>query len=412
MAPTNVCLLGSASFSLNDVLRVAVWLRFNTRLVPTALIESPGFNKAIKLWYLVDSRCVPRSLYREVTSTLASTWQLLKWMETSTPKDNLYALLGMVCNKRSRFSNLALIPDYDKSDAEVFRDATRVMIEEMAGLTILQLRSEIGGDDGMSMPSWVIPFHVKRWVQRPRRYTPFANNFRYRDPGPRPLASSFNAHDSHYIDSSTLSTKMDPNVLSVRGVHVDRVVRRTKTMPSLFKNNISQLIQEALQVVHPRDQKPDYWTWEFTEKFAMTLMAERDWVGHTAGAKEVEDFVEFMKYMSKHRQNPPTAPYGEIHQHDKGFQKVMRCFNAIAIACSKRCFFVTADGRFGLGPGGLAKRDVIAVLHGGALPFALRYFSNGRCQLVGACYVFGVMDGEAMRNHKADRKDDAVFQIV
>lgn len=88
-------------------------------------------------------------------------------METTTPKDNVYALLGMVRNAGSRSSRLVLVPDYAKSDGEVFQDATRVMIEETRGLTILQTRCETAGgctqegEIAQDVPTWAIRFDVK-----------------------------------------------------------------------------------------------------------------------------------------------------------------------------------------------------------------------------------------------------------
>lgn len=235
---------------------------------------------------------------------------------------------------------------------------------------------------------------------------------RYRDPGPRPFSGSFNAHDGQFIDCSTRSSKGGPNILSVRGIAVDQVVRRTSCTPSLFKNNISPLIHEALRVAHPHGQKPTSWSWEFSEKLAMTLMAGRNWIGQPAGRQDINNFVAFMKYMATHGQNPPAASYGEMRQYDEESQRIIRCFHTIAIACSKRRFFVTAEGRFGLGPGGLKDGDLVVVLNGGALPFALRRVAHRRYRWVGACYVLGIMEGEAMRKHKAEGSADAVFHIV
>ncbi|KAK4502228.1 hypothetical protein PRZ48_005653 [Zasmidium cellare] len=245
------------------------------------------------------------------------------------------------------------------------------------------------------MPTWAIRFDLKR----------------HKDPGPRPFVGTHNAHDGHFMKCSTLSSKGGPDVLSVRGVYADRVARRTNCMPSLFKNNIGQLLREALEVIHPDKQSKDTWTPDFTEKFSTTLMAGMNYIGQPAGPQEADDFLIFMKYMSRHRKSPPPAPYAEMDQYEKNQQQVLRAFHAIAVACSKRRFFVTTDGRFGIGPGGLADDDLIVVLYGGTTPFALRRVAKERYRYVGACYVLGMMGGEVMRKHKAERSRDYVFHI-
>lgn len=235
---------------------------------------------------------------------------------------------------------------------------------------------------------------------------------RHNNSGPRWLSYPYNAHNNCCVKASTVSPKDGLNVLSLHGILVDRVAEQTNCMPSIFDSNVGKLIHEALRIVYPGNWKPDSVPVEFTERLAITLMAGYNWLGHPAGSEEVGDFVAFMKYMRKHGTNPPVAAYAEMQRYDKSTQRAIRCFLAIAIACSERRFFVTADGRFGLGPRGLTKGDIVTVLYGGALPFALRSVSKERYRYVGACYISGIMNGEAMRKHKADREDDTVFHII
>jgi hypothetical protein len=67
--------------------------------------------------------------------------------------------------------------------------------------------------------------------------------------------------------------------------------------------------------------------------------------------------------------------------------------NALATSLLGRSFFTTTTGFLGIGVPGIRRGDVITILFGAELPFVLR--QNGEvCQMIGACYVSGMMDGK------------------
>jgi hypothetical protein len=71
---------------------------------------------------------------------------------------------------------------------------------------------------------------------------------------------------------------------------------------------------------------------------------------------------------------------------------------------ANRAFFITADGYMGLGSPELG--DEIWVLFGGDNPFIQRpsVTDPGCHQLIGSCYVHGLMDGEAMVDVEAKQR--------
>ncbi|PMD21174.1 hypothetical protein NA56DRAFT_556793, partial [Hyaloscypha hepaticicola] len=69
---------------------------------------------------------------------------------------------------------------------------------------------------------------------------------------------------------------------------------------------------------------------------------------------------------------------------------------AVAAACVNRTFFISKSGYMGMGPKGLTVGDLICLVLGCEVPLLLR--KNGdHYLLVGECFVWGLMDGEAMR---------------
>ncbi|KAF4458904.1 heterokaryon incompatibility (het-6OR allele) [Fusarium albosuccineum] len=74
------------------------------------------------------------------------------------------------------------------------------------------------------------------------------------------------------------------------------------------------------------------------------------------------------------------------------------------LSITKRAFFITKDGRMGLGPASIARDDEVFIFPGGNLPFILRhtappgsveqYIETARTtRLVGDCFLHGAMDG-------------------
>jgi hypothetical protein len=60
-----------------------------------------------------------------------------------------------------------------------------------------------------------------------------------------------------------------------------------------------------------------------------------------------------------------------------------------------RAFFVTQKGHIGLAPKAAKPNDQICVLLGCSTPLILRPIANEQHQIVGECYVHGLMNGEA-----------------
>ncbi|OQN98353.1 hypothetical protein B0A48_15620 [Cryoendolithus antarcticus] len=75
-----------------------------------------------------------------------------------------------------------------------------------------------------------------------------------------------------------------------------------------------------------------------------------------------------------------------------------------------------ADKRHGLGPNKSQIGDLVCILYGCTVPCILRKHAHvpGSYQLVGECYIYGLMDGEAItcRSEEALDSDKMVFRIV
>ena len=91
------------------------------------------------------------------------------------------------------------------------------------------------------------------------------------------------------------------------------------------------------------------------------------------------------------------------------YEKWSRAANG---ASKNRVFARTEKGYFVLGPKVMEEGDVVCVLHGGKMPFALRPCGGGKYLLVGECYVHGIMDGEFMGLLEREELIEEAFEII
>jgi hypothetical protein len=85
--------------------------------------------------------------------------------------------------------------------------------------------------------------------------------------------------------------------------------------------------------------------------------------------------------------------------------ELLQQFHAVMLrATHGRHFFVTEHGYIGLAAATAQRGDAVAVLLGGDVPYTLR--SKGRAyELIGECYVHGIMDGKAISDFDKAGKD-------
>lgn len=78
--------------------------------------------------------------------------------------------------------------------------------------------------------------------------------------------------------------------------------------------------------------------------------------------------------------------------------------------CGQRKFFRTKDGYYGLGSSIIEEGDLVCVLLGGVTPFILRP-DGDHYNLVGECYVHGLMHGEAIEMMEKGEREREIFCV-
>lgn len=308
------------------------------------------------------------------------------------PKDKIYALLGMFNNGRNRIPT-PLIPDYTVPDMKVFRDVTRYMIEESGRLGVLRLHPTPLEERDQAWPSWTVNFaHI--WNDADASMLePF-----------RPDAG---------VGLRLGPRTNDQNVLKLSGITVDRVAGTTSPLDAGFHGN-SQKALKILDSVCKLAQKhlPKATAREVHEQIAYTLVGGTNWQRRPASSTEGSGLAVLEQYLHSHANPPPDICYPNTQNLDVDNFEASKYWTAFKKYSIGRRYFVTSRGLMGIGPCDVQKSDVVVVLFGGKVLHVLRPGRKNEYRLVGECYVQGVMNGEAVTQHRARGGKDEIFTLV
>ncbi|KAI5362148.1 Putative heterokaryon incompatibility [Septoria linicola] len=364
LAPKSVCNFGDRSVPLADALDVAVWLVYNSSMLPSALKVSRGIHAARAMWYLLDSK-------DDRSQDLFMAFLLAQNFQATEPRDHVYALLGLYKDQQPHrcLRGLYLRPNYNKPIGDVFRDATRAWIEDSSSLQTLkfvQPTKVIAGS-----PSWTLMFNV----------------------GPSgldadPLCKLGNGFNADGSLSSPVDFK-DSDTLRVLGApidHVNQCCPRFTKARSWANGEHARHMSMISSVIEQRREGTD---WRPELGFVLTAGSRLE-----SRSSLASDFAAFLNYSARNPTQPPVATTSV--RVDKDFARANRWYTKFEQTVYGRRFFMTKRGLAGIGPLDMACNDVILVIRGSSIPLVLRPGRNA-CEytLVGPCYVFGLMHGEA-----------------
>ena len=271
---------------------------------------------------LQGDSAIPKSLFQLV-------YQFRGQSATFGP-DKIYALLGLL-----KVDNpTLLVPDYDKSSAEVFLEFTLAWLEHQGNLTVIALApgTELEG------VSWCRDWRLTHDGQFEAMH----------------LNACSPTDEKDYSASGSLTpvfkTDLSRRILSLKGYEVDKVIRSGDFVQQFGFDPIDWFFQL------PGWEYVAGGPWEegslYREAFTRTITAEH-WV---------DGLMDWRQYVQR-RDKPPRRA------EDEWF---IDCLTEVATC---RCFFVTESGRFGLGPWNLRTGDKVCILLGGKTPFLLRPYA-------------------------------------
>lgn len=395
LAPTNICYCGTLKFDLLSVLRVARWLTFKLLHLPFSVTRSTGRGYATLMWDFADRE---QGIHSPASSRLQDLTNILgknKFAEATEPKDMVFGILGLLSQSPSleRLPSL-LTPDYDKSLGDVYRDATIFAMQERENLYILR-RIMHSGDDAPNLEG------LLSWV-------PQYNRKGRRGWDPVPFSAIYSASDDRLI-SHPMDKGTDPNTLLLNGIPLGKVSKSTAVIDATKcdAEAIYKLLCVAEELASLGMGASD--DQNVTCAVAMTLIAGRNAQRKAADESEYSNYAALKRHIREKRKHPPAL--GALNLTvDNEVRAASQWFWAFMQAANRRRFFVTDTGFIGIGPRQSREDDVVAILYGGMWPFVLRH-CDGYYQLLGAAYVHGTMNGEAVHEHQGSETSDTTFRI-
>lgn len=396
LAPSNTCICGDYEVPLRDVMRTAAWLHYKRRFFPYSINHKSGIYFCGFLFDLADREFGFYSPFKghvQMHSLLTS----LQQFETLDDRDHIFGLLGLYqASSHCQELPTLLVPDYKKSLAEVLRDATRFTIREIRTLSIFRKQIYTASENGKGrMPSWVPHWHKGR------------DSKKEADQLPR----FFSCDNGRGLMLEEDDDPIDPNVLSVRGLSLESISAVTPVLADGVIKHISA-IDFMLGVIHDLLNRHDLMV--DTLRLGRTLIASRNSDHKKASERDCLDFAKWTDYTTKeNRRLPPTLQQlynSQNKKYDEDIWRISRYDKANLVACTNRRFFLTTSGRIGIGPRAMQAEDFLCVLFGCKWPVILRPKGVDH-ELIGICYVDGIMYGEAVQSHFEKGLQDAVFTI-
>ena len=290
----------------------------------------------------------------------------------ANPRDSIYGLLGLAP------SDLASIvdPDYNLSIAEVFQHMAVLCILYMNSL-ILFSATEFRQKDQRLTPTWVPDWRQRAGAGTGRVYSSEGVAIASR--------RLFNA-----CGQRNLRFELGPDsVVTLSGIILDHVEAMTAAATGEDKFDGRRRIerdwrrffdyhtQGTLKLFYLGSESPESPYWRL-----LTYDLGRTTTGWRRC--KIEDREKYTNWASV---------------EDVAANENARNFAREVHVDGVRLFF-TANGFVGIGPAAMEPGDSITILSGGPLPYVLRPVPEAAClntfELVGSCYVHGVMDGQVV----------------
>jgi len=379
---------------------------------PDAFPNSLAYQQVIQLimiYYCFNNRQVP-------AFDLPALLENHRLVGATDPKDKIYALLGL--SEMVEDQKHDVVPDYDSPAADVYIAVAKVILERNSTLDLLSVSKVSLTPNVGPLPSWVPDWST--WN--------FANSLCFR-----------NIHGKHHFTFDAARTSQVPKHLSIRdntlelnGQVFDRISKAGRVMdpflanrgPDLLQFKISTFAFHGLAVLNDWAEiagfrgRRTYPTGEdIADVYARTLYLNDFSNGYTM--EGTRDFWNTFFYRAS--ETAMTVMEGTVIQkfliwtESKGFllgrmslstnsNNKKRSGGSIKDLLSRiiqRKLILTNKGYIGIVPRLAEEGDFIVSVKGGRVPLILRP-KDDQWELLGDCYVHGIMHGEAFEESKCN----------
>ena len=364
----------------------------------TWILEFFEQNRMSSIWLLLSQHECAQGLRRTHYGVLARHRQAC----ASDPRDHVYSFYGLSCHQS--FVEHAIEPRYDLPVEKVYTNLALATLAKVSNLDCLCIPRPSKRPDSLDLPSW-----VPDWS----RSDPICCTLLDLEVGDPKQASRYDA-----TRGSTYTPKIDKErlTLELSGYIVDSVAAVSSTWISQESTGRRALRGQAAvlrgnqRLVHDWETTLGIWTRaapyptgeDFRDVAWQTFVAGNLANGKDAGRAEWHGFQARQRYLRwPPRLGLQDALWAYVvavlvgHMlHLFGVRNPEIPFRARTGGMLGRRAMRTGKGYVGQAPGIAEVGDQIALFEGGKLPFVIRRRGEA-WELVGECYVNGIMSGEA-----------------
>lgn len=343
---------------------------------------------------------------------LSRVWSL----SATNARDKVYAILGLLGEKESR--ELNIIPDYTQSVEECYQKTSLLIMSQTKNLDILHTDRIF--ESTLDLPSWVTDWRSLP-DPSPICLDPHSHDIKGEEEDKRPFNASLSTQWTPKISS-------DAKILMLSGYDFDEIieVEDILTVPAADHNDIAGMASsisnatsfmkrlilglgsyfdilvkwEALATSKKYSKYP---TGEDTETvFAMTMC--------TGSIDSPELALQRFQKWRKTLRGPRKMTFLKNIGINGGFYKTMvaavgigsglsvvddRVYATATEATLWRRLARTKKGYLAVIPSQTIVGDHVALYKGGRMPFVVRQREANKRELIGPCYVHGIMYGES-----------------
>jgi hypothetical protein len=329
-------------------------------------------------------------LVRRDENLLLKLLQRFRYCRATDSLDKVYALLHLAVD----FDDDNFKIDYGRTPGELYTDLAATCIKRHHSLNVFGYLLTQDEDGLEALPSWVPDWSAATRAHPFHDGTFLGNQWRdfYGATGGSEVCGSV-SRDANILlvtgfvfDTAEVIWRTARDLLALFGRGADRY--RTKQQHLTIVQDWENEALESSKKVDPYQPQSSR-----LEAFWRTVIADA-----IDGERATDEVVEMFNVWS-----------GRAGSVDEDFTEPF--VSALHRASNHRKFCISEKGYMALVPAETEAGDLICLLLGGQMPFVLRQRGDEFC-ILGACYVHGIMDGEAMEQAEGGIFETRKFILV
>jgi hypothetical protein len=398
---------------------LSTWLHFQS----IHLMGDESYHKAFSLLERSQPYWVPivgswERINRRLDGTKTKLIDMLLQTSVSStstatdPRDNIFGLMGLIDDA----DQLGIQVDYSQDLSTVFERTARALFQT-EGLKMLQCCQFSPLHRTGDLPTWIPDWStgLRQLLDGLRILLPSGV---YNASGvtsaseARELERVKQRHPTVFIESTNASGSQDamklymfddskPGILALKGAKVDTILAVSEPWEEagdvvdhyardlLWCKDLEKLAKLGNGIYSEAAKKEALWRTPVADRGLPRLTyiwyprSSGSWGTMSTGYDVLMGTFALDKIEEKNR--------SMWYEKSRTYQKVLRAFG------KGRRLFVTQAGLLGLGPDSAEVGDAIYIIPGASTPFVLRRKTKKQHQIIGECYVHGIMDGEFMQ---------------